>query len=116
MEAPPAPEKLTKKQRKAAAFRERKGKGKDVAEQLDVPESDVTPDDIVPPTPLAAKRKREEDEPVAAAAIAKKAKKDPSASAGETSKAKPKVEGKKNHRYILFVGASPFKLLPISYP
>lgn len=98
------PEKLTKKQRKALAFRERKGKHAADVEQLDVPETDIIPDseEIVPPTP--AKRKRDEDETTPSA---KKAKKDPAEPpAAGASKSKPKVEGKKNHRYILFVGTS----------
>lgn len=96
------PEKLTKKQRKALAFRERKGKRAADVEQLDVPEIDITSnsEEIVPPTP--AKRKRDEDEPTPSVKKAKKDLAEPSAASA--SKAKPKVEGKKNHRYILFVG------------
>jgi hypothetical protein len=97
--------KLTKKQRKAIAFRERKGKP--VAHQSDVPDPDVADDDVA--AVVTTKRKRDQDER-ASGSPTKKIKKskpitDHAAESNLTEEApeNPK-KSEKSSRYILFVG------------
>lgn len=99
--------KLSKKQRKALAFRERKGKR--AQDQLDLPELDVADDEtIVPSLPTSTKRKREEGEDAPVKAT-KKPKQSPSGNSESTKEAEVSEattkKDKKNNRYILFVGA-----------
>jgi hypothetical protein len=92
-------QKLTKKQKKAIAFRERKGKGSGIP--LDIPEidrPDVSDLPVIESTPQN-KRKRD-DSDLLTEPSTKRARKDE----GTTPSAgKPE---KKKQRYILFVGGS----------
>jgi hypothetical protein len=103
--------KLTKKQRKALAFRARKGKHSE--DLRDVPEVDVEADDndqIVPspdleaPSTLTSKRKRDEGE-ASESPTNKRRKK---VSSGSNADAEPDNRVKeKKQKYILFVGGHP---------
>lgn len=104
-------QKLTKKARKAAAFRERKGKRPETV--LDVPEADIQLDDEPHPPiaddPAQKKRKRDEDgEVVAATPSQKRPKKAKDTTSTEGAEGAEGTEGKakKKQRYILFVGES----------
>lgn len=104
-------QKLTKKQKKALAFRERKGK-KAAATNLDdvndLPQPDLVLDDETPTSnekssvPPPKKRKREGDE--GPAQDSKKKKKTDEPSAVVTVDDKAKAKAKKKQRFILFVG------------
>lgn len=105
--------KLTKKQKKSLAFRQRKGKH--VEEPRDVPEVDVVDEENEPvppadrtlPTPTSGtKRKRGDgDHSVLPAKKSKKTAITTESAAGDTEPPEVTKEKTKNHRYILFVGA-----------
>lgn len=117
MESVTTATKLSKKQRKAIAFRERKGKR--VEEQPDLPEVDVVEDelqdvpsssDLTPTTPASSgtKRKRGDGDPPQPAAKKSKSSKvarsdAPADNSDEVTKETTTAK-KKNQRYILFVG------------
>lgn len=63
--------KLTKKQKKAVAFRDRKSKGKSTDEPNDVPEHDLLPDDeeAYAPIETPAPKKRKLEKPKAVAPV-----------------------------------------------
>lgn len=100
--------KLSKKQRKALAFRERKGKR--LQDQLDLPEVDVADEETSVPSPhTSTKRKREEGEDASLKATNKNPKQSSSGDSESTRETEasetPAKKVKKNNRYILFVGA-----------